>query len=214
MGGPEIIKETLLKGGWIFTSFLLLSSGLKARSNVISYVTVNDSPDSDSSLSSPYSTDTLSALRGNSGPLVEGPGRVVGDGAGTRTIIVPPLKSQLGDCTVAAPASGERLHGRRWIQKSVPRDGRLFLAIYLTVFILFGLTWKWICSLRNVLAFDGRRQARAVVRQGEAAANFFATGDSNLTIQSEQELILLKMTANFFFFLKTIWTEIFSYLMS
>uniref|UniRef100_A0A452UA76 non-specific serine/threonine protein kinase n=1 Tax=Ursus maritimus TaxID=29073 RepID=A0A452UA76_URSMA len=82
------------------------SSGLKARSNVISYVTVNDSPDSDSSLSSPYSTDTLSALRGNSGPLVEGPGRVVGDGAGTRTIIVPPLKSQLGDCTVAAPASG------------------------------------------------------------------------------------------------------------
>uniref|UniRef100_A0A452S5C2 Homeodomain interacting protein kinase 1 n=1 Tax=Ursus americanus TaxID=9643 RepID=A0A452S5C2_URSAM len=82
------------------------SSGLKARSNVISYVTVNDSPDSDSSLSSPYSTDTLSALRGNSGPLVEGPGRVVGDGAGTRTIIVPPLKSQLGDCTVAAPAAG------------------------------------------------------------------------------------------------------------
>ncbi|XP_033717517.1 homeodomain-interacting protein kinase 1 isoform X4 [Tursiops truncatus] len=82
------------------------SSGLKARSNVISYVTVNDSPDSDSSLSSPYSTDTLSALRGNSGPLPEGPGRVVGDGAGTRTIIVPPLKTQLGDCTVATQASG------------------------------------------------------------------------------------------------------------
>ncbi|TKC49853.1 hypothetical protein EI555_011814 [Monodon monoceros] len=82
------------------------SSGLKARSNVISYVTVNDSPDSDSSLSSPYSTDTLSALRGNSGPLPEGPGRVVGDGTGTRTIIVPPLKTQLGDCTVATQASG------------------------------------------------------------------------------------------------------------
>ncbi|XP_041610863.1 homeodomain-interacting protein kinase 1 isoform X3 [Vulpes lagopus] len=82
------------------------SSGLKARSNVISYVTVNDSPDSDSSLSSPYSTDTLSALRGNSGSLVEGPGRVVGDGASTRTIIVPPLKTQLGDCTVATQASG------------------------------------------------------------------------------------------------------------
>uniref|UniRef100_A0A9L0I812 non-specific serine/threonine protein kinase n=1 Tax=Equus asinus TaxID=9793 RepID=A0A9L0I812_EQUAS len=82
------------------------SSGLKARSNVISYVTVNDSPDSDSSLSSPYSTDTLSALRGNSGPLLEGPGRVVGDGTGTRTIIVPPLKTQLGDCTVATQASG------------------------------------------------------------------------------------------------------------
>ncbi|KAM5256149.1 homeodomain-interacting protein kinase 1 isoform 4-T4 [Ctenodactylus gundi] len=82
------------------------SSGLKPRSNVISYVTVNDSPDSDSSLSSPYSTDTLSALRGNSGPLLDGPGRVVADGAGTRTIIVPPLKAQLGDCTPAAQASG------------------------------------------------------------------------------------------------------------
>ncbi|ELW65292.1 Homeodomain-interacting protein kinase 1 [Tupaia chinensis] len=82
------------------------SSGLKPRSNVISYVTVNDSPDSDSSLSSPYSTDTLSALRGNSGSLLEGPGRVVADGTGTRTIIVPPLKTQLGDCTVATQASG------------------------------------------------------------------------------------------------------------
>uniref|UniRef100_I0FPX1 non-specific serine/threonine protein kinase n=1 Tax=Macaca mulatta TaxID=9544 RepID=I0FPX1_MACMU len=82
------------------------SSSLKPRSNVISYVTVNDSPDSDSSLSSPYSTDTLSALRGNSGPVLEGPGRVVADGTGTRTIIVPPLKTQLGDCTVATQASG------------------------------------------------------------------------------------------------------------
>nr|KAF6304728.1 homeodomain interacting protein kinase 1 [Pipistrellus kuhlii] len=82
------------------------SSGLKARSNVISYVTVNDSPDSDSSLSSPYSTENLSALRGNSGPLVEGQGRGVGDGPGTRTIIVPPLKTQLGDCTVATQAPG------------------------------------------------------------------------------------------------------------
>ncbi|XP_047305086.1 homeodomain-interacting protein kinase 1 isoform X8 [Homo sapiens] len=84
------------------------SSGLKPRSNVISYVTVNDSPDSDSSLSSPYSTDTLSALRGNSGSVLEGPGRVVADGTGTRTIIVPPLKTQLGDCTVATQASGYR----------------------------------------------------------------------------------------------------------
>ncbi|KAL2772000.1 homeodomain-interacting protein kinase 1 isoform 5 [Daubentonia madagascariensis] len=82
------------------------SSGLKPRSNVISYVTVNDSPDSDSSLSSPYSADNLSALRGNSGTLLEGPGRVVADGTGTRTIIVPPLKTQLGDCTVATQASG------------------------------------------------------------------------------------------------------------
>lgn len=115
LGETMIIKETLLKVGWIFTYFLLLSSGLKARSNVISYVTVNDSPDSDSSLSSPYSTDTLSALRGNSGPLVEGPGRVAGDGTGTRTIIVPPLKTQLGDCTGAAPASGEHPHSHMGI---------------------------------------------------------------------------------------------------
>lgn len=82
------------------------SSSLKARSNVISYVTVNDSPDSDSSLSSPHPTDTLSALRGNSGTLLEGPGRPAADGIGTRTIIVPPLKTQLGDCTVATQASG------------------------------------------------------------------------------------------------------------
>eukprot|EP00073_Rattus_norvegicus_P034962 XP_008759641.1 PREDICTED: homeodomain-interacting protein kinase 1 isoform X3 [Rattus norvegicus] len=84
------------------------SSSLKARSNVISYVTVNDSPDSDSSLSSPYPTDTLSALRGNSGTLLEGPGRTAADGIGTRTIIVPPLKTQLGDCTGATQASGYR----------------------------------------------------------------------------------------------------------
>ncbi|XP_045717664.1 homeodomain-interacting protein kinase 1 isoform X4 [Phyllostomus hastatus] len=84
------------------------SSGLKARSNVISYVTVNDSPDSDSSLSSPYSADALSALRGDSGPLPEGSGRGGGDGTGTgtRTIIVPPLKTQPGDCTAATQASG------------------------------------------------------------------------------------------------------------
>uniref|UniRef100_A0A4X2KIB6 non-specific serine/threonine protein kinase n=1 Tax=Vombatus ursinus TaxID=29139 RepID=A0A4X2KIB6_VOMUR len=82
------------------------SSSLKPRSNVISYVTVNDSPDSDSSLSSPYSTDTLATIRGNPGPLLEGPGRAVTDGPGARTIIVPPLKAQLGDCTVATQASG------------------------------------------------------------------------------------------------------------
>ncbi|XP_035871235.1 homeodomain-interacting protein kinase 1 isoform X4 [Phyllostomus discolor] len=84
------------------------SSGLKARSNVISYVTVNDSPDSDSSLSSPYSADALSALRGDSGSLPEGSGRGGGDGTGTgtRTIIVPPLKTQPGDCTAATQASG------------------------------------------------------------------------------------------------------------
>lgn len=96
-------------GSYNCLHFLLLSSSLKARSNVISYVTVNDSPDSDSSLSSPYSTDTLSALRGNnSGSLLEGPGRTATDGTGTRTIIVPPLKTQLGDCTVATQTSGKK----------------------------------------------------------------------------------------------------------
>lgn len=96
-----------LKGSYNCLRSPLLSSSLKARSNVISYVTVNDSPDSDSSLSSPYPTDTLGALRGNSGTLLEGPGRTAADGTGTRTIIVPPLKTQLGDCTVATQASGK-----------------------------------------------------------------------------------------------------------
>ncbi|XP_028924808.1 homeodomain-interacting protein kinase 1 isoform X1 [Ornithorhynchus anatinus] len=82
------------------------SSSLKPRSNVISYVTVNDSPDSDSSLSSPYSTDTMAALRVNAGGLLEVPSRVLTDGAGTRTIIVPPLKTQLSDCTVGTQVSG------------------------------------------------------------------------------------------------------------
>lgn len=105
---PEAVQNIAYKGRLNFdVIFPPLSSGLKPRSNVISYVTVNDSPDSDSSSSSPYPTDTLSALRGNSGALLEGPGRVVADGTGTRTIIVPPLKAQLGDCTVATQASGK-----------------------------------------------------------------------------------------------------------
>ena len=46
---------------------------------------------------------------------------------------------------------------------------------------------------------EGRR---AVIWQGELAGHFFffATADSNLTIQGEQELIILKMTANIFIF--------------
>uniref|UniRef100_U3JLG5 non-specific serine/threonine protein kinase n=1 Tax=Ficedula albicollis TaxID=59894 RepID=U3JLG5_FICAL len=81
------------------------SLGMKQRSNVISYVTVNDSPDSDSSLSSPYASDPLSSLRSTGGAL-ELPSRAAADSSSARTIIVPPLKMQLNDCIVATQASG------------------------------------------------------------------------------------------------------------
>ncbi|KAK9404591.1 homeodomain-interacting protein kinase 1 [Crotalus adamanteus] len=77
--------------------------GMKQRSNVISYVTVNDSPDSDSSLNSPYASDALSTLRSSGGALE--PSRGVAESSTSRTIIVP-LKTQLSDCTVATQASG------------------------------------------------------------------------------------------------------------
>uniref|UniRef100_A0A8C6ZY19 non-specific serine/threonine protein kinase n=1 Tax=Nothoprocta perdicaria TaxID=30464 RepID=A0A8C6ZY19_NOTPE len=83
------------------------SLGMKQRSNVISYVTVNDSPDSDSSLNSPYATDPLSSLRSTSGVL-ELPSRGAADSSSSRTIIVPPLKTQLNDCVVATQASGSK----------------------------------------------------------------------------------------------------------
>uniref|UniRef100_A0A8B9PGB6 non-specific serine/threonine protein kinase n=1 Tax=Apteryx owenii TaxID=8824 RepID=A0A8B9PGB6_APTOW len=81
------------------------SLGMKQRSNVISYVTVNDSPDSDSSLNSPYATDPLSSLR-STGGVLELPSRGAADSSSSRTIIVPPLKTQLNDCIVATQASG------------------------------------------------------------------------------------------------------------
>ncbi|KAM4045890.1 homeodomain-interacting protein kinase 1 isoform 2-T2 [Anomaloglossus baeobatrachus] len=84
-----------------------VSSGMKMRSNVISYVTVNDSPDSDSSVSSPYLADPLSALNGVNG-VFEVPG---GRGhhthsSSSRTIIVPPLKTQIHDCSLDNQLSG------------------------------------------------------------------------------------------------------------
>ncbi|XP_013909536.1 PREDICTED: homeodomain-interacting protein kinase 1 isoform X4 [Thamnophis sirtalis] len=79
------------------------SLGMKQRSNVISYVTVNDSPDSDSSLNSPYASDALSTLRSSGGALE--PSRGAAESSTSRTIIVP-LKTQLSDCTVATQASG------------------------------------------------------------------------------------------------------------
>ncbi|XP_015506207.1 homeodomain-interacting protein kinase 1 isoform X3 [Parus major] len=81
------------------------SLGMKQRSNVISYVTVNDSPDSDSSLSSPYAPDPLASLR-STGRALELPSRAAADSSSSRTIIVPPLKMQLNDCVVATQASG------------------------------------------------------------------------------------------------------------
>ncbi|KAG9485540.1 homeodomain-interacting protein kinase 1 isoform X3 [Eleutherodactylus coqui] len=84
-----------------------VSSSLKMRSNVISYVTVNDSPDSDSSISSPYLADQLSTLNGVNG-VFEVPG---GRGPHTqssssRTIIVPPLKTQHHDCSLDNQLAG------------------------------------------------------------------------------------------------------------
>nr|XP_014347667.1 PREDICTED: homeodomain-interacting protein kinase 1 isoform X1 [Latimeria chalumnae] len=78
------------------------SSSMKCRSNVISYVTVHDSPDSDSSVNSPYSTDQLAGFNKvnnmeTSRVLLEN-----GQNPTSRTIIVPPLKAQLGNSIVDA----------------------------------------------------------------------------------------------------------------
>ncbi|XP_069094821.1 homeodomain-interacting protein kinase 1 isoform X2 [Pleurodeles waltl] len=82
------------------------TSSLKQRSNVISYVTVNDSPDSDSSLGSPYAAEQLSTLNGAIGVL-EVPRRLShGQSSSSRTIIVPPLKTQVHDCTIETQLSG------------------------------------------------------------------------------------------------------------
>lgn len=98
-------------------SFFPCSLGMKQRSNVISYVTVNDSPDSDSSLSSPYASDPLSSLRSTGGAL-ELPSRAAADSSSSRTIIVPPLKTQLNDCIVATQASGRYLRVLRGFAKA------------------------------------------------------------------------------------------------
>ncbi|XP_063811491.1 homeodomain-interacting protein kinase 1 isoform X3 [Pseudophryne corroboree] len=77
------------------------SSGMKLRSNVISYVTVNDSPDSDSSVSSPYLADHLSTLNGVSGVFeIPGSRGAHTHSSSSRTIIVPPLKTQIYDCSL------------------------------------------------------------------------------------------------------------------
>ncbi|XP_040279848.1 homeodomain-interacting protein kinase 1 isoform X3 [Bufo bufo] len=84
-----------------------VSSGLKMRSNVISYVTVNDSPDSDSSVSSPYLADQLSSLNGVHGVFEVPGGRGPhAQSLSSRTIIVPPLKMQPHDCNLDNHLSG------------------------------------------------------------------------------------------------------------
>lgn len=93
---------------------------MKQRSNVISYVTVNDSPDSDSSLNSPYAADPLSSLRSTGGAL-ELPSSGAADSSSSRTIIVPPLKTQLNDCIVATQASGGCALGGYCAQQFLPR---------------------------------------------------------------------------------------------
>ncbi|KAM9320835.1 homeodomain-interacting protein kinase 1 isoform 2-T2 [Gastrophryne carolinensis] len=83
------------------------SSGMKMRSNVISYVTVNDSPDSDSSVSSPYVGDHLSNLNSVSGVFDVRSSRAAHhQNSSSRTIIVPPLKTQIHDCRVDNQLSG------------------------------------------------------------------------------------------------------------
>ncbi|KAM8975877.1 homeodomain-interacting protein kinase 1 isoform 2-T2 [Pelodytes ibericus] len=83
------------------------SSNMKLRSNVISYVTVNDSPDSDSSVSSPYMSDHLSTLSGVTGIFEVPSSRSShGQSSSSRTIIVPPLKTQIHDCSLDTQLSG------------------------------------------------------------------------------------------------------------
>uniref|UniRef100_A0A8C5M277 non-specific serine/threonine protein kinase n=1 Tax=Leptobrachium leishanense TaxID=445787 RepID=A0A8C5M277_9ANUR len=77
------------------------SSNTKPRSNVISYVTVNDSPNSDCSASSPYMADQLSTING-ANSIFELPSSRAGhsQSSSSRTIIVPPLKMQVNDCII------------------------------------------------------------------------------------------------------------------
>uniref|UniRef100_A0A4W3JCZ1 non-specific serine/threonine protein kinase n=1 Tax=Callorhinchus milii TaxID=7868 RepID=A0A4W3JCZ1_CALMI len=76
-------------------------SGAKPRSNVISYVTVHDSLESDSSSSSSPYSERFGAVHGSSS-LLDVCKNVLdtGHSASSRTIIVPPLKTQVNDSIV------------------------------------------------------------------------------------------------------------------
>uniref|UniRef100_A0A6I8PVA5 non-specific serine/threonine protein kinase n=1 Tax=Xenopus tropicalis TaxID=8364 RepID=A0A6I8PVA5_XENTR len=94
------------------------NSGMKLRSNVISYVTVNDSPDSDSSVSSPYLADRHTSVNGVTGVFDMSNSRTAhSQSLNSRTIIVPPLKSQMNDCPLDTQLTGV-LSGAAKITKS------------------------------------------------------------------------------------------------
>ncbi|XP_051952668.1 homeodomain-interacting protein kinase 2-like isoform X1 [Xyrauchen texanus] len=73
------------------------STSSKHRKNVISCVTVHDSPDSDSSNTSPYAVE--SRLNGANASGYDSKGAVLDNysNGNPRTIIIPPLKSQNGE---------------------------------------------------------------------------------------------------------------------
>ncbi|NP_001128533.1 homeodomain interacting protein kinase 1 S homeolog [Xenopus laevis] len=83
------------------------NSGMELRSNVISYVTVNDSPDSDSSASSPCLADHHSSVNAVTGVFDISNHRAAhSQSSNSRTIIVPPLKSQINDCSLNTQLTG------------------------------------------------------------------------------------------------------------
>ncbi|XP_066540892.1 homeodomain-interacting protein kinase 2 isoform X2 [Hoplias malabaricus] len=73
------------------------STSSKQRKNVISCVTVHDSPDSDSSNNSPYSVEARTS--GPNGNNYDSKGAALDDysNGNPRTIIIPPLKSQTSE---------------------------------------------------------------------------------------------------------------------
>lgn len=83
------------------------STSSKQRNNVISRVTVHDSPDSDSSNNSPYAVE--SRTNGPNANNYDSKGTVLDDfnNGNPRTIIIPPLKSQtsesLSECDRLVP---------------------------------------------------------------------------------------------------------------
>lgn len=83
------------------------STSSKQRKNVVSCVTVHDSPDSDSSNNSPYAVE--SRTNGPNANNYDSKGTVLDDynNGNSRTIIIPPLKSQtsesLSECDRLVP---------------------------------------------------------------------------------------------------------------
>ncbi|XP_072282170.1 homeodomain-interacting protein kinase 1 isoform X6 [Pyxicephalus adspersus] len=101
------------------------SSGMKMRSNVISYVTVNDSPDSDSSVGSPYMANHLSSLNGINGVYdIPGNRGTHPQNSSSRTIIVPPLKTQIHGCSLDNQLSAGSLGNTSKAKSSMSSNGQ------------------------------------------------------------------------------------------